>query len=85
MFRIVKCLSKSFAILCLLPVFAAVMAWAIVGGSISGTVTDAAGSVIPGASVIVRETATGLSYPVKTDSRGSYRSPSCLSAVMSSR
>jgi len=50
-------------------------AWAGIAGSVSGTVTDATGSVLPRASVTLREVDTGLSYPAQTDSRGFYTLP----------
>ncbi len=45
------------------------------GGSISGTVKDQSGSVIPNANVTVREVNTGLSYQTNTDSKGHYTLP----------
>ena len=45
------------------------------GGSISGTVKDPSGSVIPNANVTVREVNTGLSYQTNTDSKGHYTLP----------
>jgi len=49
--------------------------WASVAGSVAGTVTDPSGSVLPHASVTLREVDTGLSYPAQTDSRGFYTLP----------
>lgn len=46
-----------------------------VGGSISGTVKDAAGGLIASAQITVRENATGLLYNTQTDARGYYRLP----------
>jgi hypothetical protein len=43
------------------------------GRSLSGVVTDATGAVIPGATVVVGDSATGLARTVKTDSAGRYR------------
>jgi Carboxypeptidase regulatory-like domain/TonB dependent receptor len=51
------------------------LAWASVGGSISGTVKDPSGSVIPRADVTVREVNTGLSYHTHTDDKGLYIFP----------
>ena len=42
-------------------------------GSISGTVTDEKGSVIPNAAVSVRNTDTGFARTVQTNSEGGYR------------
>lgn len=50
-------------------------AWGSVGGSISGTVKDATGGVIPKATVQVRETETSHVYNVSTDSEGYYTLP----------
>ncbi len=45
---------------------------ASVGGSISGTIKDPGGSVIPNAHVHVRESDRGFSYETYTDSKGHY-------------
>ncbi|MGB6608613.1 MAG: carboxypeptidase regulatory-like domain-containing protein [Acidobacteriaceae bacterium] len=49
--------------------------WASVAGSVAGTVSDDSGSVLPHASVTLREVDTGLSYSAQTDSRGFYTLP----------
>jgi hypothetical protein len=51
------------------------VAVASVGGSISGTVKDPTGSVVPNAKVTLRENATGLVYQSSTDNKGFYRLP----------
>ncbi len=51
------------------------MVWASVGGSISGTVKDPSGRVIPNAEVSLRESTTGLSYQAHSDSKGLYTFP----------
>ncbi len=48
----------------------------VVGGSISGTVSDATGSRIPGASVRVVNTETGTERRLLTDREGRYAAPS---------
>jgi hypothetical protein len=48
---------------------------ASVGGSLSGTVKDASGSVVPGATVAVREVDTGLVYHTRTDHNGDFSFP----------
>jgi len=53
----------------------AAIAWASVGGSISGTVKDPSGSVLSGANVVVRETSTDLTYHTRTDSSGYFTLP----------
>ncbi len=42
------------------------------GGSIQGTITDAAGGVLPGASVTIKSVETDLTRTLKTDSAGFY-------------
>ena len=42
------------------------------GGTIAGTVKDETGAVIPGANVTVRQTETGATREVVTDSAGRY-------------
>lgn len=48
----------------------------IVGGSISGTVTDTSGAALAGASVIVRNAETGLERRLLTDEEGRCTAPS---------
>jgi hypothetical protein len=54
----------------------ALSAWAGVGGSISGTVTDPSGAVIPKATVSVTNSETGIRSAVTTDEKGFYSFPS---------
>jgi hypothetical protein len=61
--------------LCILGVLSAGLAWASVGGSISGTVKDPSGSVVPHADVTVREVSTGVLHHVQTDNKGYYTLP----------
>jgi hypothetical protein len=68
--RLNSLLRKGIRALLILGVLSSALAWASVGGSISGTVKDPAGRVIPKASVAVREINTGLSYQSFTDNRG---------------
>lgn len=62
-------------LLCILGVLTAGLAWASVGGSISGTVKDPSGSVVPHAVVTVREVSTGVVRHVQTDNKGHYTLP----------
>jgi hypothetical protein len=62
----------SFAFLTLF----AVDSWAGVGGSISGTVTDASGAVVAKANVTATNTDTGMRRAVATDDKGFYSFPS---------
>jgi Carboxypeptidase regulatory-like domain len=55
---------------------ASIAAWAGVGGSVSGRVSDASGAVIPKTSVTVTNTNTGIHMAVITDDKGSYSFPS---------
>lgn len=66
---------SSLRALCILAFLSCVPAFASVGGSISGTVTDPAGKVVPRARVSVRETTTGLSYQTATNGSGDYTLP----------
>ena len=66
---------KSCRVLCIVGILSSSLAWASVGGSISGTVKDPSGSVIPNANVTVREVNMGLSYQTNTDSKGHYTLP----------
>src|SRR5271155_571696 len=51
------------------------LAWASTSGSISGTVKDPVGKVVPGAAIEVREVATGAIHQTQTDSKGYYALP----------
>src|ERR1700722_2692645 len=64
--------ATAFFVVCILS---AAMAWASVGGSISGEVKDPSGRVVPGASITVREISQGLVFHARTDSKGYYKLP----------
>ena len=50
--------------------------WAqITTGTISGTVKDSTGAVLPGATVEIQNVETGITRTVSTDSRGYYTAP----------
>lgn len=53
----------------------AAVVWGSVTGSISGTVRDSSGAVIPGASVVALNTETGIESSTRTDARGFYSLP----------
>jgi Carboxypeptidase regulatory-like domain len=55
----------------------------VVGGTISGTVTDAGGAVIPGAQVTIRNQETGGERHLVSDSAGAYAAPSIPVGVYS--
>lgn len=65
----------SFWVFTFMAIFSAVPVWASIGGSISGTVKDPSGSVVPSANVTIREVSRGLSYQAHTDSNGHYTLP----------
>src|SRR5579871_698344 len=50
-------------------------AWAQAGGSVSGTVKDRSGGVVPGASVTLINTTLGASFNTVTDAQGAYAFP----------
>ena len=52
------------------------LVWGAVTGSVSGTVQDATGAVIQGATVTVTNTAQGIQRKAATDIKGSYTFPS---------
>ena len=67
----VRRLLATIALLCV----SASMAFAQAGQSVSGIVVDAAGGVIPGASVAVRNNATGESFEAVTNEAGTFSVP----------
>ena len=67
--------AKACAAFCVAAILVGSNAWATVGGSISGTVTDSTGSVIPQVRVVAVEAATGRSYRTHTDGKGTYALP----------
>jgi len=48
----------------------------VVGGSVAGTIADASGGAIPGATVVVHNLETGTERRLKTDKEGHYAAPS---------
>ena len=56
-------------------VFGVILASAQTTATVTGVVTDSLGAVMPGVTVVLSNPTTGVSYPVKTDSAGSYRVP----------
>ena len=55
--------------------FYAATVWAGVGGSISGTLTDQSGAIVPRATVSVTSMDTGIRQTVATDDKGFYSFP----------
>jgi Carboxypeptidase regulatory-like domain len=72
-----RALISFLSVLLLLPWLAS-SAQAGVGGSISGTVTDPSGGVIPKATVTATNTDTSIQQTVATDDKGFYSFPSLL-------
>src|SRR6266404_6010657 len=67
--------THSFLLLIVMIVVAA-SAWATVGGSISGTVKDASGGVLPGATLTLTNTSLGTQFKTIADNQGLYTFPS---------
>ena len=68
--------SRVFLVLCLfVMVTPASILWGSVTGSISGTVSDSSGAVIPGASIAALNTGTGVKDSTKTNAQGFYSLP----------
>ena len=66
----------SSLVLVILILCLGVGAWAAVGGSISGTIKDTTGGVIPGAMVTVTNASLGTQFKTTTDARGYFSFPS---------
>ncbi len=73
--RALRLIVRIAGIILVFPLLSATMLWASVSGSISGTVKDPSGSVIPNAHIAVRESNTGLTYETHTDRKGYYTFP----------
>jgi hypothetical protein len=59
----------------LVVVVLAAVCWASITGAISGVVTDSSGAVLPGATVVATNTATGVQATVTSDAKGFYSLP----------
>lgn len=68
-------IAPRIAVVCLLTFLAASIVYGQATGSISGTVTDATGSAVPGAKLTVTAPATGLSRTFTTNDSGEYIIP----------
>jgi len=55
------------------------LGWAQTTATISGTVRDTTGAIIPGASVIIRNVDTGIARTTVTGAQGRYQAPSLIS------
>src|ERR1044071_4117405 len=63
------------AFVCVLIYFFAVNGIAQTTGTISGTIKDTSGAVLPSASVVIVNQDTGISRTVQSDSGGHYAAP----------
>lgn len=68
----------SFAVLILCLLICAPAHAQVAGGTLSGTVSDASGAVIPNAQVAITNTATGVTSNAVTDSAGLFTAPNLL-------
>src|SRR5689334_2200570 len=59
------------AFLCFMPALLA----QVDTGAIAGTLTDSSGAVLPGASVVIRQTDTGQEFKLSSNALGQYVSP----------
>jgi len=50
----------------------------VLTGALSGTITDQSGAIVPGASVVVRNLATGVEQTAQTNHAGLYRFPAVM-------
>ena len=66
------------ACLLLLPAF---VFGQVVGATLSGTVTDPSGALIPGVQISIKNTATGVTRELMTDETGFYTAPNLLPGV----
>jgi Carboxypeptidase regulatory-like domain len=55
--------------------FSGIAAAQVTTGTISGTVSDSSGAVVPGATLILRSVEKGISRTVSSDASGHYRAP----------
>ena len=66
------------ALVFLLALLAVSPSFAQSTGALQGAVTDPSGAVVPGATITIRNTATGATRTVRTDSDGNYAAPSLI-------
>jgi len=50
----------------------------VAGGTLSGAVTDASGAAVPNAEVTIKNSATGITKPIATNTDGFYTAPNLL-------
>jgi Carboxypeptidase regulatory-like domain/TonB dependent receptor/TonB-dependent Receptor Plug Domain len=72
-------LGRTLAAVLTLGLLASISAFAqVVGGSLSGTVTDASGAALSGATVSIKNVATGVVTTVTTNTQGIFSAPNLL-------
>jgi len=73
---------KLFIGFTILAVYMCLISWPVysqvVGGTLSGTITDVSGAVIPGAKIAIRNTATGVVTTATTNAIGIFNAPNLL-------
>src|SRR6267154_2703418 len=75
---------RACAFLCVFLVVAFLMPWEtrtyaqVVGATLSGTVTDATGAILPNVRVSIKNTATGITRGITVDAAGFYTAPNLL-------
>src|SRR5260370_22960960 len=75
---------RACAFLCVFLVLAFLMTWEtrtyaqVVGATLSGTVTDATGAILPNVRVSIKNTATGITRGITVDAAGFYTAPNLL-------
>jgi len=79
-FRFVIALVLLLNVLCSSPVFAQV-----VGGTISGRVTDSSGAAIPNAKVTIKNLATSVTTTITTNAQGIFTAPNLLPGAYEAR
>src|SRR5262245_1262168 len=68
-------MSRYGALIVALCLFFSCVGMAQTGGTISGSVSDATGALIPGASVTIKNVDTGLTRELVSDEQGRYSAP----------
>lgn len=67
---------ESGAAIAIVFLLGAHLVWALAGGSLSGTLTDPSGGIIPGANVALVNSALKTEFKARSDARGYYSFPS---------
>src|ERR1700704_3698695 len=72
-------LGHTLAVVSMLALFASIPVFAqVVGGSLSGTITDASGAALAGATVSLKNVATSVVTTVTTNAQGIFNAPNLL-------